>query len=162
MSYRSPISWRRLRAASDTTLSRKGAKLPLFRGASERLEGLCSLVLGRTGFEIARDRNVLTISTNLFGTTYYSLVGLHAFFHTSKLREYYVLTKPEVNLLILMTTSTGYYLGDRGPLKIAGLVKTLVSTLLVASGTATLINGGNESGTVRCVEPLPALRLPEE
>src|SRR6202051_4942295 len=57
---------------------------------------------------------------------------------TSKLRDYYILTKPEVNLLILMTTSTGYYLGSRGPLRIGGLINTLVGTLLVASGTATL------------------------
>jgi heme o synthase len=57
---------------------------------------------------------------------------------TSKLRDYYILTKPEVNLLILMTTSTGYYLSSHGPLKIGGLVSTLVGTLLVASGTATL------------------------
>src|SRR5580693_3346358 len=57
---------------------------------------------------------------------------------TSKLRDYYTLTKPEVNLLILMTTSAGYYLGTRGALNVAGLVHTLVGTLLVASGTATL------------------------
>jgi protoheme IX farnesyltransferase len=56
----------------------------------------------------------------------------------SKLRDYYTLTKPEVNLLILMTTSAGYYLGSRGPLRIFGLINTLVGTLLVASGTATL------------------------
>ena len=56
----------------------------------------------------------------------------------SKLRDYYTLTKPEVNLLILMTTSAGYYLGSRGPLRIAGLLNTLLGTLLVASGTATL------------------------
>ena len=56
----------------------------------------------------------------------------------SKLRDYYTLTKPEVNLLILMTTSAGYYLASRGPLRIGGLVNTLVGTLLVASGTATL------------------------
>jgi protoheme IX farnesyltransferase len=56
----------------------------------------------------------------------------------SKLRDYYTLTKPEVNLLILMTTSAGYYLGSRGPLRIAGLIHTLLGTLLVASGTATL------------------------
>jgi len=56
----------------------------------------------------------------------------------SKLRDYYTLTKPEVNLLILMTTSAGYYLASRGPLHIAGMVNTLVGTLLVASGTATL------------------------
>ena len=57
---------------------------------------------------------------------------------TSKLRDYYTLTKPEVNLLILMTTSAGYYLASRGPFRIVGLVNTLVGTLLVASGTATL------------------------
>jgi heme o synthase len=55
-----------------------------------------------------------------------------------KFRDYYTLTKPEVNLLILMTTSAGYYLAARGPLKIGGLLNTLLGTLLVASGTATL------------------------
>lgn len=56
----------------------------------------------------------------------------------SKVRDYYTLTKPEVNLLILMTTSAGYYLAARGPLRVAGLLNTLLGTLLVASGTATL------------------------
>src|SRR2546430_6571434 len=56
----------------------------------------------------------------------------------SRLRNYYTLTKPEVNLLILMTTSAGYYLGSEGEFKIGRLVSTLVGTLLVASGTATL------------------------
>ena len=55
-----------------------------------------------------------------------------------KFRDYYILTKPEVNLLILMTTSAGYYLGLRGPFHALGLIHTLVGTLLVASGTATL------------------------
>lgn len=57
---------------------------------------------------------------------------------TIKLKDYYILTKPEVNLLILMTTSAGYYLGSRGPFHVAGLLSTLFGTLLVASGTATL------------------------
>ncbi len=56
----------------------------------------------------------------------------------SKLCDYYILTKPEVNLLILMTTSAGYYLASRGPINILGLIDTLIGTLLVASGTATL------------------------
>jgi heme o synthase len=56
----------------------------------------------------------------------------------SKLRDYYILTKPEVNLLILMTTSAGYYLASQGRFHIGGLVNTLVGTLLIASGTATL------------------------
>jgi len=37
-----------------------------------------------------------------------------------------------------MTTSAGYYLASRGPFRIVGLINTLVGTLLVASGTATL------------------------
>jgi protoheme IX farnesyltransferase len=56
----------------------------------------------------------------------------------SKLRDYYTLTKPEVNLLILMTTSSGYVLASHSPLRVFGLINTLVGTLLVASGTATL------------------------
>jgi protoheme IX farnesyltransferase len=56
----------------------------------------------------------------------------------SKLSDYYTLTKPEVNLLILMTTSAGYALGSPPPFRVLGLVNTLVGTLLVASGTATL------------------------
>lgn len=55
-----------------------------------------------------------------------------------KIRDYYALTKPEVNLLILMTTSAGYYLGERGGFHLLGLFNTLLGTLLVASGTATL------------------------
>jgi len=81
----------------------------------------------------------------------------------SKLRDYYTLTKPEVNLLILMTTSAGYYLASRGPLRISGLVNTLVGTLLVASGTATLnqwmerVWDGRMHRTAS--RPLPAGRL---
>jgi len=55
-----------------------------------------------------------------------------------KLQDYYTLTKPEVNLLIVMTTSAGYYLAHQGPLHWQGLIHTVLGTLLVASGTATL------------------------
>jgi len=81
----------------------------------------------------------------------------------SKLRDYYTLTKPEVNLLILMTTSAGYYLGTKGPLRVAGLVNTLLGTLLVASGTATLnqwmerVWDGNMRRTAS--RPLPSGRV---
>jgi len=82
---------------------------------------------------------------------------------TSKLRDYYTLTKPEVNLLILMTTSAGYYLASRGPFHIAGLVNTLIGTLLVASGTATLNQWMERvwDGQMRrtATRPLPAGRL---
>jgi protoheme IX farnesyltransferase len=81
----------------------------------------------------------------------------------SKLRDYYTLTKPEVNLLILMTTSAGYYLASRGPFRIVGLINTLVGTLLVASGTATLNQWMERvwDGQMRrtASRPLPAGRL---
>jgi len=57
---------------------------------------------------------------------------------TSKLRDYCTLTKPEVNLLILMATSAGYILGTPGTLLWGRFIHTMVGTLLVASGTATL------------------------
>lgn len=81
----------------------------------------------------------------------------------SKLRDYYILTKPEVNLLILMTTSAGYYLGSHGPLRIFGLINTLLGTLLVASGTATLNQWMERvyDGQMRrtATRPLPSGRL---
>src|SRR5205085_5554886 len=81
----------------------------------------------------------------------------------SKLRDYLTLTKPEVNLLILMTTSAGYYLGARGPLHVVGLVNTLIGTLLVASGTATLNQWMERSwdGQMRRTanRPLPSGRI---
>jgi protoheme IX farnesyltransferase len=81
----------------------------------------------------------------------------------SKLRDYYTLTKPEVNLLILMTTSAGYYLGSRGHFWVAGLVNTVLGTVLVASGTATLNQWMERiwDGQMRrtATRPLPSGRL---
>ena len=82
---------------------------------------------------------------------------------TSKLRDYYTLTKPEVNLLILMTTSAGYYLASRGHFMVTGLANTLVGTILVASGTATLNQWMERvwDGQMRrtATRPLPSGRL---
>src|SRR6202163_4519571 len=82
---------------------------------------------------------------------------------SSKFRDYYTLTKPEVNLLILMTTSAGYYLASRSPVRIAGLLNTLLGTLLVASGTATLNQWMERvwDGQMRrtATRPLPSGRL---
>src|SRR5277367_498414 len=81
----------------------------------------------------------------------------------AKLRDFYTLTKPEVNLLILMTTSAGYYLASRGPFHFVGLVNTLIGTLLVASGTATLNQWMERvwDGQMRrtATRPLPSGRL---
>jgi len=59
----------------------------------------------------------------------------------STLSDYWILTKPEVNFLILMTTGVGFYLGcghEARPLSVISLFNTLLGTLLVASGTGTL------------------------
>jgi heme o synthase len=55
--------------------------------------------------------------------------------------DYWALTKPEVNFLILLTTFAGFYLASRpdsGAFRILPAVHTLLGTLLVASGTGTL------------------------
>ena len=82
---------------------------------------------------------------------------------TSKLRDYYILTKPEVNLLIVMTTSAGYYLGCHSAMHWAGLVNTVLGTLLVASGTATLnqfMERAHDSEMRRtAARPLPSGRI---
>src|ERR1700690_2893540 len=59
----------------------------------------------------------------------------------STLSDYWALTKPEVNFLILITTGAGFYLGCRNearPFSFVGLFNTLLGTLLAASGTGTL------------------------
>src|SRR6267142_5876996 len=59
----------------------------------------------------------------------------------STLSDYWALTKPEVNFLILITTGIGFYLGcgnEARPMSVISLFNTLLGTLLVASGTGTL------------------------
>lgn len=56
----------------------------------------------------------------------------------SRLRDYVTLTKPEVNLLVVMTTSAAYHLGSQGAFNWIRLLHCVLGTLLVASGTATL------------------------
>jgi len=56
------------------------------------------------------------------------------------LSDYWALTKPEVNFLILITTFVGFYLASArdGWFSFVGLFNTLLGTLLVASGTGAL------------------------
>src|SRR6266550_9061541 len=59
----------------------------------------------------------------------------------SALSDYWALTKPEVNFLILITTGVGFYLAcgnEARPFSFISLFNTLLGTLLVASGTGTL------------------------
>src|ERR1700720_3922888 len=55
--------------------------------------------------------------------------------------DYWALTKPEVNFLILITTFAGFYLASAagpGGFRILPVINTLLGTLLVAGGTGTL------------------------
>jgi protoheme IX farnesyltransferase len=58
-----------------------------------------------------------------------------------RIRDFVSLTKPDVNLLIGLTTAAGYCLGasaQERTLAAAGLTHTVVGTVLVASGTASM------------------------
>jgi protoheme IX farnesyltransferase len=59
---------------------------------------------------------------------------------STRLSDYWALTKPEVSFLILITTLVGFYLASTsdGRFSFAGLFNTLLGTLPVASGTGTL------------------------
>ena len=60
---------------------------------------------------------------------------------TAVLADYWTLTKPEVNFLIVITTLAGFYMSlplGSMPSRFPLLFNTLVGTLLVASGTGTL------------------------
>src|SRR5258708_2004756 len=55
--------------------------------------------------------------------------------------DFWTLTKPEVNFLIIIATFTGFYLGYPGgwhSFLLGRLLNTLCGTLLIASGTGTL------------------------
>src|SRR5882757_1055709 len=88
------------------------------------------------------------------------------FWESTTLSDYWALTKPEVNLLILITTAVGFYLGwgnEAHPLSVISLFNTLLGTLLVASGTGTLnqyIERGFDAQMRRTVQrPAAAGRL---
>ena len=57
---------------------------------------------------------------------------------TLKLLDFWTLTKPEVNFLVLVSTLVGFYSGSTAPFHWVLLLSTLVGTLMVACGTGTL------------------------
>src|SRR5947209_12698373 len=85
---------------------------------------------------------------------------------SSAVGDYWTLTKPEVNFLVVVSTLVGFYLGSHGRLDWLLLVHTLLGTLLVASGTATLnqfLEREPDSRMRRTARrPLPAGRLAPE
>jgi heme o synthase len=80
-----------------------------------------------------------------------------------RLADYWTLTKPEVNFLVVMTTLAGFYLGWNGPLNFLLLFNTLLGVLLVASGTGTLnqcMERASDASMRRtALRPLPSGRM---
>lgn len=67
------------------------------------------------------------------------VVGARATSRTvSRLGAYLALTKPDVSLLVLMTTAAGYYMGAHGPVNWLHLLHAVFATMLIAAGTAAL------------------------
>jgi heme o synthase len=90
-------------------------------------------------------------------------VGLASSARTRVIGDFLSLTKPRVNLLVIMTTLIGFHLGAAGSLDPWLLVHTLVGTALVASGAAAF-NQVLERDTDRLMRrtrlrPLPDGRL---
>ena len=79
------------------------------------------------------------------------------------LADYWTLTKPEVNFLVLVSTLVGFRLAASGPMNGWLLFHTLMGTLLVASGTGTLnqdLERGRDAFMRRTAHrPLPAGRV---
>ena len=80
-----------------------------------------------------------------------------------RLADYLTLTKPRLNLLVLVTTLAGLYLAAPGGVPLAILFHTLVGTALVAGGAAALnqVWERRTDGLMRrtAVRPVPAGRL---
>lgn len=77
--------------------------------------------------------------------------------------DYVAMTKPRLNLLVVLTTLAGYYLGMDGEAPIARLIHTVLGTTLVAGG-ASVLNQVWERDTDRLMRrtrtrPLPSARL---
>jgi heme o synthase len=65
----------------------------------------------------------------------------HSLGRSGILFDYWSLTKPEINFLIAITAAAGFWMGtpaSLSPFPWASLFRTLVGTVLVASGAATL------------------------
>jgi len=56
----------------------------------------------------------------------------------SRPAAYLALTKPDVSLLVVVTTLAGFYLGSHGPVDLLRLAHTVFGTTLVAAGTSAL------------------------
>jgi protoheme IX farnesyltransferase len=81
----------------------------------------------------------------------------------SAVADYVTLTKPRLNMLVVMTTMVAYYVGRRAGAPLAELLHTAIGTTLVAAG-ASAINQVWERDTDKLMRrtrrrPLPDARL---
>ena len=81
----------------------------------------------------------------------------------AKAKDYWTLTKPEVNFLVVASAFAGFYVAKPGHLLPGLLIHTLLGTVLVASGTATLNQFMERSGDAQMrrtgYRPLPSGRM---
>lgn len=81
----------------------------------------------------------------------------------AKVKDYWMLTKPEVNFLVVSTSGAAFYLAANRHMDWLRAFPTLIGTLLVASGTATLneyMERRDDAEMHRTAKrPLPAGRL---
>jgi protoheme IX farnesyltransferase len=80
-----------------------------------------------------------------------------------KLTAFYELTKPEVMLLVVLTSAAGFYLGSSGDLDLLLFFHTLVGTVLLSGGAAVLNEFIEREADAKmqrtCNRPLPSGRL---
>lgn len=57
---------------------------------------------------------------------------------SSALADYVSLTKPRLNLLVVLTSAAGYYVGSIGPIDLSQMGQAVIGTALVAGGSAVL------------------------
>lgn len=81
----------------------------------------------------------------------------------SRVADFLALTKPRLNLLVLLTTAAAYRLGLDGPLDLTPFAHTLMGTALVAGGAAALNQVWERESdrlmTRTRLRPLPDARL---
>src|SRR6266545_1677332 len=56
----------------------------------------------------------------------------------SRLGDFYELTKPRMNLLVVLTTTVGFYMASTGAIDWVLLLHTAIGTALTAAGAAVL------------------------
>jgi heme o synthase len=78
---------------------------------------------------------------------------------SSRANAYVALTKPDVSLLVVMTTAAGYYMGTSGPMDWLRLGQVVFGTMLIAGGTSAL-NHYAERDTDRAMRRTASRPLP--